>query len=165
MMMLRLARAGTKKRPVYHVVAADRRSRRDGRYVEQLGYFEPQRDVLVVNQERVDYWLAQGAQPSETVGKLIRQVKIHGNTELATKPAYEPPPVEAAPAKPAEAEAAPAKPAEAEAAPAEAEAKAEAPKADAPKAEEAEAKPAEAADAAPEAAAETPADADAPKAD
>lgn len=94
MMMLRLARAGTKKRPVYHVVAADRRARRDGRFVEQLGYFVPARDVLVVNHERVDYWLEKGAQPSETVDKLIKQAKKHGNTEPAAKPAYEPPPAE-----------------------------------------------------------------------
>jgi len=98
MMMLRLARAGAKKRPVYHLVAADRRSRRDGRHVEQLGYYIPARDIVVVNQERIDYWMARGAQPSETVGRLIKTVKKHGNTEPAVRPAYEPPP-----AKPAEA--------------------------------------------------------------
>jgi small subunit ribosomal protein S16 len=94
MMMLRLARAGTKKRPVYHVVAADRRARRDGRFVEQLGYFVPARDILVVNHERIDYWIEKGAQPSETVDKLIKQAKKHGNTEPEAKAAYEPPPAE-----------------------------------------------------------------------
>lgn len=128
MMMLRLARAGTKKRPVYHLVAADRRARRDGRFVEQLGYFVPARDELVVNQERVDYWLEKGAQPSETVGKLIKQAKVHGNTAPAVKPAYEPPPAEPVEAKAPAAEAEKAAPAEAtETAPAEAPAEAAAP--------------------------------------
>lgn len=125
MMMLRLARTGTKKRPVYHVVAADRRARRDGRFVEQLGYFVPARDILVVNHERIDYWMEQGAQPSETVGKLIKQAKKHGNTAPAAKPTYEPPPAKPVEVKAPEAEKKDAPPAEAKA-PTEAEAKPEA---------------------------------------
>lgn len=93
MMMLRLARAGSKKRPVYHLVAADRRARRDGRHVENLGYFVPANDTMVLNQERIDYWLEQGAQPSDTADKLIRKAKKFGNKTPEAKPAYEPKPV------------------------------------------------------------------------
>lgn len=93
MMMLRLARAGTKKRPVYHLVAADRRARRDGKFVENLGYFIPARDVVVVQSERIEYWLSQGAQPTVTAANLIKKVRKLGNVEPAAKQAYVPPPV------------------------------------------------------------------------
>lgn len=73
MLTLRLARVGTKKRPVYHLVATDSRSRRDGNFIEKLGYFIPERDVLVVDQTRIDYWLGVGAQTSETVKMLIKK--------------------------------------------------------------------------------------------
>ncbi len=76
MVTIRLARAGAKKRPFYHIVAADSRNPRDGRYIERLGYFNPmatgQEQRLNLEQERVDYWLSQGAQPSERVAGLIR---------------------------------------------------------------------------------------------
>ncbi|MGF1508342.1 MAG: 30S ribosomal protein S16 [Myxococcota bacterium] len=93
MMMLRLARAGTKKRPVFHLVAADRRSRRDGRFVENLGYFVPATDVLVLNRERVDYWIGRGAQRTETAETLIKRARKHGNQEPKAKPQYVPKPV------------------------------------------------------------------------
>ena len=139
MLTLRLSRAGTKKRPVYHLVAADQRARRDGRFVENLGYYIPAKEVLVLKQDRVDYWLSVGAQTSPTVKGLIKKAKSSGNVEPQAKPKYEAPPVEtkaeAPKAEPKKAEAkkaeeaapAEAKPAEAkpvEAAPAE-EAKAE----------------------------------------
>ncbi len=73
MVTLRLARAGTKKRPVFHLVATDSRSRRDGRFIEKLGYFIPGRDILVVDSERVSYWLGVGALPSETAKHLIKK--------------------------------------------------------------------------------------------
>jgi small subunit ribosomal protein S16 len=72
MVTLRLARAGTKKRPVYHLVATDSRSRRDGAFLEKLGYFIPGPDTLVLKSDRVDYWLKVGALPSETVAHLIK---------------------------------------------------------------------------------------------
>ena len=75
MVTLRLARAGSNKRPVYHVVATDHRAKRDGRYLERLGYFVPGRDVLVLKHDRVDYWLKVGARPSATVKTLIKQSK------------------------------------------------------------------------------------------
>jgi small subunit ribosomal protein S16 len=75
MLTLRLARVGTKKRPVYHLVATDSRNARDGRFIEKLGYFVPARDILVVDNDRVDYWLKVGAFPSETAKSLIKRSK------------------------------------------------------------------------------------------
>ncbi len=77
MVVIRLARGGSKKKPFYHLVAADKRSPRDGRYIEQLGYFNPvaqgQATRLELNKERIDYWLSTGAQPSERVSSLLKQ--------------------------------------------------------------------------------------------
>ena len=79
MVTIRLSRGGAKKRPFYHIVVTDSRNRRDGRYIERLGYFNPvasgAAETLNVNAERVDYWLAQGAQPSERVAKLIKEAR------------------------------------------------------------------------------------------
>ena len=79
MVTIRLSRSGSKKRPFYHVVATDSRNRRDGRYIERLGYFNPiasGADVrLNINQERVDYWLGHGAQPSARVASLLKQYR------------------------------------------------------------------------------------------
>ena len=76
MVTIRLARAGAKKRPFYHIVAADSRSPRDGRYIERLGFFNPiasgREQKLKLEQERIDYWLSQGAQPTERVAGLIK---------------------------------------------------------------------------------------------
>lgn len=76
MVTIRLARAGAKKRPFYHIVAADSRSPRDGRYIERLGFFNPiasgREEKLKLEQERIDYWLSQGAQPTERVAGLIK---------------------------------------------------------------------------------------------
>ncbi len=73
MVTLRLSREGSKKRPVYHLVAKDVRACRDGKFIEKLGHFIPQRDVLVLNHERIDYWLSQGAQQSVTAKSLIKK--------------------------------------------------------------------------------------------
>lgn len=75
MLTLRLSRVGSKKRPVYHLVATDSRSRRDGRFIENLGYFIPFKDVVVLKSDRVEYWKKQGAQVSETAANLIRAAK------------------------------------------------------------------------------------------
>jgi small subunit ribosomal protein S16 len=74
---LRLTRAGAKKAPYYHVVATDERTKRDGAYIEQLGSYDPKKNPaeIILNQERVDYWLKVGAQPSETVASLIKKAK------------------------------------------------------------------------------------------
>ena len=76
MVTIRLARAGAKKRPFYHVVATDSRNPRDGRHIEKLGYFNPiasgQERRLSLESERIDYWLSQGAQPTARVARLIK---------------------------------------------------------------------------------------------
>lgn len=77
MVSIRLSRTGAKKRPFYHIVVTDSRNARDGRYIERVGYFNPiavgGEVTLHVEQARVDHWLAQGAQPSERVSKLLKQ--------------------------------------------------------------------------------------------
>jgi small subunit ribosomal protein S16 len=77
MLTIRLARAGAKKRPFFHITVADSRKPRDGRFVERVGYFNPissGKEVrLEINQERIDYWLSQGAQVSERVLTLIKE--------------------------------------------------------------------------------------------
>ena len=72
---IRLTRAGSKKVPFYRVVAADRRSPRDGRFIEQLGIYDPLRDPVEfrVNDQRLDHWIKVGAVPSETVSQLLRR--------------------------------------------------------------------------------------------
>jgi small subunit ribosomal protein S16 len=71
---VRLTRVGGRKNPIWRVVVADQRSPRDGRIIETIGRYNPQVEPseIVLDQERLDYWLARGAQPSETVRKLIR---------------------------------------------------------------------------------------------
>jgi len=70
---LRLRRMGAKKQPSYRIVAADVRSPRDGRFIEILGFYNPQTDpyTLQVDEERAKYWLDHGAQPTETVRSLL----------------------------------------------------------------------------------------------
>jgi small subunit ribosomal protein S16 len=85
---LRLTRAGGKKSPFYRVVAADRRSPRDGRFIEQIGVYDPLRKPAEVKLDpaRLDHWLSVGAVPSQTVGELIRQVR-RSAPPAASKPA------------------------------------------------------------------------------
>lgn len=77
MVVIRLTRGGSKKKPFYHLVAADKRCSRDGRYIERLGYYNPsaagQELKLKFDQERVDYWVGNGAQPSDRVKALFKQ--------------------------------------------------------------------------------------------
>ena len=70
---LRLMRMGKKKQPTYRIVAADSRSPRDGRFIEIIGHYDARRDpsVIKVDNERAVHWLQHGAQPTETVGKLL----------------------------------------------------------------------------------------------
>ena len=74
---LRLTRAGGKKSPFYRVVAADSRSPRDGRFIEQIGVYDPLRDPPEVKLDatRLEHWLSVGAVPSQTVHELIRAVR------------------------------------------------------------------------------------------
>ena len=77
---IRLTRAGSKKVPFYRVVAADKRSPRDGRFIEQIGVYDPLRVPVEfrVDQQRLDHWLNVGALPSQTVGELIREMRKTG---------------------------------------------------------------------------------------
>ncbi len=87
MVSIRLSRGGSKKRPFYHIVAADSRRPRDGRYIERLGFFNPgargSEETLRLDLDRVDYWIAQGAQPTERVVDLIKQARKSGQQEAA----------------------------------------------------------------------------------
>ena len=75
--VLRLARAGAKKRPYYHVVAADSRMPRDGRFIENIGTYDPNHSPakFQVNEERWAHWTKVGAKPSETLGCLYKASK------------------------------------------------------------------------------------------
>jgi small subunit ribosomal protein S16 len=91
---LRLARHGAIHRPFYHLVAADHRMARNGRFIEKLGYYDPQKDAagFEFNAERVQFWYGQGAEVSGTVAKLlkVKQVKLeraktNGTAKAKTK--------------------------------------------------------------------------------
>src|SRR3984893_3662889 len=78
---IRLARAGTKKRPVYHIVIADSRSPRDGRFIERLGYFNPllpkdKPERLKLDLDKVKAWLAKGALPTDRVLRFLDQAGV-----------------------------------------------------------------------------------------
>ena len=79
MVTIRLARGGAKDRPFYHVVVADSRKSRDGRYIERLGFFNPlargSEETLRLDTDRIEYWQSVGAQPSERVAKLIKNAR------------------------------------------------------------------------------------------
>lgn len=79
MVTIRLARGGAKKRPFYNIVVADSRDRRDGRFIERIGFYNPiasgNAETLRVNQERLAYWQGVGAQLSDTVARIVRGAK------------------------------------------------------------------------------------------
>lgn len=85
MVTIRLSRGGAKKRPFYHVVVTDSRAKRDGRYIERLGFFNPvasgKAERLFLNEERIQYWLGHGAQTSDRVTSLRKE--LQRNTEAA----------------------------------------------------------------------------------
>jgi len=111
---VRLTRVGSKKNPIWRVVVADQRSPRDGRYIEAIGQYNPQTDpsIIRIDEERLQHWLARGAQPSGTVKQLMKaQAKSGGPTpesapQVKVEPAEDAPEAEAAP-EAAEADAAP----------------------------------------------------------
>lgn len=82
MVSIRLSRGGAKNRPFYHVVVTDSRSSRDGRYIERVGFFNPlargAEQRLVLDAERVQYWKANGAQPTDRVARLIKDAAKAG---------------------------------------------------------------------------------------
>ena len=84
---IRLNRMGAKKRPYYRLVVADSRSPRDGRFVEIIGHYNPLTDPaeIVVDKEKAALWLERGAQPSDTVRRLLRQVGVIRGEQAAAK--------------------------------------------------------------------------------
>ena len=78
MVVIRLARGGAKKRPFYNVVVADSRTRRDGRFIERIGFYNPgaaaSEESLRIAQDRLTYWKGVGAQVSPTVERLVKQL-------------------------------------------------------------------------------------------
>ncbi|UZJ45170.1 30S ribosomal protein S16 [Marinimicrobium sp. C6131] len=79
MVTIRLSRGGSKKRPFYHLSVTDSRSARNGRYIERVGFFNPiargQEERLRIDNERVEYWVGQGAQLSDRVASLLKEQK------------------------------------------------------------------------------------------
>ena len=77
MVTIRLSRGGAKKRPFYHIVVTDSRNKRDGRFIERLGFFNPvargAEEKLRIDAERAEHWLAKGAKASERVAQLLKQ--------------------------------------------------------------------------------------------
>ncbi|MEP2921933.1 30S ribosomal protein S16 [Sulfitobacter sp.] len=87
-MKIRLARGGSKKRPFYRIVAADSRMPRDGRYIEKLGTYAPllpkdSEDRVKMNMERVQYWLDQGAQPTDRIERMLEAAGVRPKKERA----------------------------------------------------------------------------------
>ena len=88
MVTIRLARGGAKKRPFYHIVVTDSRNRRDGRYIERVGLFNPiatgNEPGLRIDLERIDYWLGQGAKASDRVSDLVKEYRKNNADSQAT---------------------------------------------------------------------------------
>ncbi|GAA8966880.1 30S ribosomal protein S16 [Helicobacter pylori] len=80
MVVIRLARGGSKKRPFYNIIVADSRSRRDGRFIERVGFYNPvaneKQERIRIAADRLNHWVAQGAQVSEAVAKLVKEQKV-----------------------------------------------------------------------------------------
>ena len=98
---IRLARAGAKKRPYYHIVIADSRSPRDGRFIERVGAYNPMlpsdhADRLKLSNERIQFWLDSGALPTDRVARLL------GKAELIPMPEWTEQPIQSAPKKKAQ---------------------------------------------------------------
>lgn len=79
MVVIRMARGGSKGRPFYRVVVADSRFPRDGRYIEDMGFFNPvasgPEERLRLNLDRIEYWVSQGAKPSDRVSSLVKEAR------------------------------------------------------------------------------------------
>lgn len=80
MVVIRLARGGSKKRPFYNIVATDSRNRRDGRFIERVGFYNPvaneKQERVRIAADRLNYWVGQGAQVSDAVAKLVAEQKV-----------------------------------------------------------------------------------------
>ena len=91
MVKIRLRRMGAKKRPFYRVVVADARSPRDGRYIEEIGYYDPTKDpaVIKIDEDKAVRWINDGAQPTDTARSLLRKTgvlkKVHELKQVKSK--------------------------------------------------------------------------------
>lgn len=88
---IRLSRGGSKKRPFYRVVAADQRAPRDGRFIERLGSYNPMlpqdhAERFIIDEERVKYWLSQGAEPTERLQKMLSNLGLVKAPALRSQP-------------------------------------------------------------------------------
>lgn len=88
---IRLSRGGSKKRPYYHIVAADARAPRDGRYIEKLGAYNPllpqdNENRVVVDKEKVSAWLSKGAQPTERLQKIFANLGLCAAPTMVEQP-------------------------------------------------------------------------------
>ena len=93
---IRLRRTGAKNAACFRIVAADTRSPRDGRFLETLGWYDPKiaKDNFRVDLGRVDHWISQGAQPSDTVKSLVRKARLAGDAPAAAEDVAVPEPNE-----------------------------------------------------------------------
>lgn len=77
MVVIRLSRGGSKHRPFYNIVVADSRNRRDGRFIERVGFYNPvaneKQERVRLNNDRLNHWVSQGAQLSDAVAKLVKE--------------------------------------------------------------------------------------------
>ena len=94
-MKIRLARGGSKKRPFYRIVAADSRMPRDGRFIEKLGTYNPllpkdSEERVKMDVERVQYWISQGAQPTDRVARMLEAAGVTPKTERSNPKKGEP---------------------------------------------------------------------------
>lgn len=82
MVVIRLSRAGTKKVPFYHLVVADQRKPRDGRFIERVGYYDAiakgKATRIELNKERIEYWIGKGAQPSARISRVLKEFTQFG---------------------------------------------------------------------------------------
>lgn len=84
MVVLRMSRQGSKKRPFYRIVAADKRRARDGRFIDLIGTFDPRTKAFAYDAERYEHWVKVGAQPSETLASLVRRFKAGATAPAKT---------------------------------------------------------------------------------
>lgn len=89
MVSIRLRRVGAKKQPSYRIVVADKKSPRDGRFIENIGHFNPRTEpeTVVLDNERALYWLSVGAQPSDAVRRLLVNAGVMAEYEASKQPA------------------------------------------------------------------------------
>ena len=140
MLKLRLSRGGTKKRPVYKMVVADSRFARDGRFIEKVGFFNPllpkdKKERIGLEEERIKYWLGQGAQPTTRVARILGENKLMTMPENGNNPNKAIPKKERKKAEAPKEDTPKAEAPKTEAPKADAPKKAEAPKTEAPKAD------------------------------